>query len=64
MTKTAKKGLALVLDADEGGAAEEESESSDEAEVEAMKAFEGAKTSEAKAAALKDFIKLCTGKGY
>lgn len=56
-----KKGLALVM---EGSPEEEASESSDEGLLEAMQVFEAAKTSEAKAAALKDFIQLVlTSKG-
>lgn len=64
MKEKPKKGIALVLgmDKDDPGASEEE-EGTKEAEIEAMQAFESAKTSEAKAAALKDFIKLCTSAG-
>lgn len=60
MKKKPKSGIALIL---EGEPDDKEEESSEEAELEAMKAFESAKTSEAKAAALKDFIKLCTSSG-
>lgn len=60
MSKPAKSGLALVM---EGSPEEEAEETSGEGEVEAMQAFEAAKTSEAKAAALKDFIKLVMSEG-
>ncbi len=52
----AKKGLAAVLDIEDGSdPIEEASEGPGEGELEAMKAFESAKTSVAK---------LCTSGGY
>ena len=57
---TPKKGLAAVLDVEDGGdPAEEASESAGEGEVEAMQAFTSAKTDEAKLAAFKDLLKIC-----
>lgn len=65
MNKASGKGLALVLDAEPEGEMpdNEADESAGEGEVEAMDAFTSAKTSAAKAAALKAFIKLCMSSG-
>jgi hypothetical protein len=59
-----KKGIALILEggpkaADSSG----ELQALDDGELEAMQAFEEAETTEEKAKALKDFIKLCTSSG-
>lgn len=63
MSEKPKSGIALILgggpkaeDSEPEGAASEDQE----AETEAMQAFMDADTAEGKAAALKDFIKLCS----